>query len=96
MAVLQIVKFNLKSSDSLEAFIALNQRFQDEVAPHIPGLERRESSISGDGKATLFIKYRDMESATAGPKADSGNPIANDFMSMVDMSSMSAEFFPLI
>lgn len=96
MAVLQIVKFNINSDVNRDDFLALNKRFQEEVAPHLPGLERRESSVSEDGKVMLVLRYESMETATAGPKSDAGNPIANEFMTMVDMSTMSAEFYPIV
>ncbi len=96
MAVLQIVKFNINSDVNRDDFLALNKRFQDEVAPHLPGLERRESSVSDDGKVMLVLRYESMETATAGPKADAGNEVAQKFMTMVDMSTMSAEFYPIV
>ena len=95
-AVMQVVKFSIKSDVNRDDFLALNQRFQNEVASELPGLERRESTVSEDGKVMLFLRYQDMASATVGPKADAGNEVAQQVMTMVDMSTMSAEFYPLV
>lgn len=95
MAVLQIVRFRAKADVSDDDMLAINERFQREVAPTLPGLERRESTRSDDGEWVLVLRYADMESAAGGAARDT-SPVALEFMSRIDMSSMSASFLPVV
>lgn len=95
MPVLQFVRFRPRPEVSAEEMLAVNARFQREVAPTLPGLQRREATIADDGEWTLVLRYEDMASATAGPREDTG-PIAQEFMSKIDMTTMSAAFLPIV
>jgi len=95
MAVLQIVRFKAKSDVTTDEMIALNERFQREVAPTLQGLERREATLTADGDWVLVLRYSTMEDATAGPGRDT-SPVAMEFMTKIDMSSMSASFHPIV
>ena len=95
MAVLQLVRFRARPEVSDEEMLAVNERFQREVAPTLPGLERREATRSEDGEWLLVLRYADLEQATAGPRADTG-PVAQEFMAKIDMSTMSASFLPVV
>lgn len=90
-AVIQIVRFHPKPDVAHEDMIALNERFQREVAPKLPGLERREACVTDDGEWVLALRYSSMDLATA-PPADHGMEIAGSFMQMIDMPTMSASF----
>lgn len=94
MAVLQIVRFRAKPDVTDQEMLAINQRFQREVAPTLPGLERREATRNEDGNWVLVLRYSDMDQAVGGPARDT-SPIALEFMSKIDMSSMSASFHPI-
>ncbi|HKE98221.1 MAG TPA: hypothetical protein VKG45_04730 [Actinomycetes bacterium] len=95
MAVLQIVRFRPRSGVDGARMREVNERFQREVTPTLPGLERREGTVSEDGEWTLVLRYQDMDSATRGPQADTG-PIAREFMSLIDMATMSATFHTVV
>jgi hypothetical protein len=95
MAVLQLVRFRQRHDVADEDMMAVNERFQREVTPTLPGLQRREATRSDDGEWLLVLRYADMDSATRGPQADTG-PIAQEFMSKIDMSTMSASFHPVV
>jgi|SRR5262245_26101975 len=96
MAVLQIVRFRPRPDVDGARMREVNERFQREVTPTLPGLERREGTVGEDGDEwTLVLRYRDMDSATRGPQADTG-PIAREFMSLIDMASMSATFHTVV
>ena len=90
MAVIEIVKFHTKAGTDEAAFAALNERFQREIAPQLPGLERREAAKGADGEWLLVLRYRDMESAKRGPQLDRGMEVAGAFISMIDMPTMSS------
>jgi len=95
MSALQIVRFRTKSDVADPDVVAINERFQREIAPVLPGLERREAARTADGEWVLVLRYVDMETATA-PPADHGMEIAGALMSMIDMSTMSAEFLTVV
>lgn len=95
MAVVDIVRFRLKDDTDVEAFRALNERFQREIAPTLPGLERREATIGADGEWLLVLRYQDLESATRGPAADT-SPLAGAFMDAIDPASMSMAHYEVV
>jgi hypothetical protein len=95
MAVLQIVRFRAKPDVTDEEMIAVNERFQREVAPALPGLERREASRTEDGEWVLVLRYADMTHAAGGAARDT-SPVAQEFMSKIDLTSMSASFHPVM
>ncbi len=95
MAVLQIVRFRAKPEVTDEEMLAVNERFQREVAPTLPGLERREATRDADGEWVLVLRYADMDHAAGGAARDT-SPVALEFMSKIDMTSMSASFHPVV
>lgn len=95
MAVLQLVTFRAQPNVTTDEMLAINERFQQEVAPTLPGLERREATLSDDGQWLLVLRYSSMDDAMAGPGRDT-SPVAMEFMSKIDMSTMSASFHPVI
>ncbi len=95
MAVLQIVRFHARSDVPVEEMLAINERFQREVVPTLPGLRRREATRNEDGEWMLVLRYDDMEHAAGGAARDTST-VAAEFMSKIDMSSMSASFHPVV
>jgi len=95
MAVLQLVRFRARSGVEANEMMAINERFQREVAPTLPGLERREATLSDEGEWLLVLRYSTLEEATAGPARDT-SPVAMEFMSKIDMSTMSASFHNVV
>jgi len=61
MAVLQIVRFRAKPEVSDAEMLQVNERFQREVAPNLPGLERREATRTDTGDWVLVLRYADMD-----------------------------------
>ncbi|MGV8909070.1 MAG: hypothetical protein ACOH1Y_08805, partial [Propionicimonas sp.] len=64
MAALQIVRFRTNPDVTEADIVAINERFQREIAPILPGLERREAARTADGDWVLVLRYVDMEAAT--------------------------------
>ena len=69
MAVIELVRFRVNDGVDEDAFRALNDRFQREVVPTLPGLERREATRAEGGEWLLVLRYADMASAERGPQA---------------------------
>ena len=95
MATLQIVRFKVKDGMNDSDFRALNERFQREVAPTLPGLLRREAAVGSDGVWTLVLRYADMESAHKAGRSDTSD-ISQKFTGFIDMSTMSASFHDIV
>ena len=95
MAVLQIVRFRAKPEVSDEEMLQVNERFQREVAPSLPGLERREAPRPDSGDWVLVLRYADMDHAAGGAARDT-SPVAMEFMSKIDMATLSASFHPVV
>jgi hypothetical protein len=95
LATIQIVKFRLATGTDPDAFRALNERFQREIAPTLLGLERREATVGPDGEWVLVLRYADIEHAKKAGRSDTSET-AQSFMKMIDMSSMSASFTEIV
>lgn len=93
MAALQIVRFRTKPDVAEPDVVGINERFQREVAPVLPGLKRREATRTADGGWVLVLRH--MEAATA-PPGDHGMDVAGKRFSMIDMSTMSSEFLTIV
>lgn len=94
MATIQIVRFHVNEGMDDGEFRALNERFQREVAPKLPGLVRREATVSADGEWVLVLRYTDMESAHNAGRSDTSD-VSQKFMKFIDMSTMSAAFYEI-
>lgn len=92
MAAIQIVRFKLAPNVDQADFRALNERFQREVAPKLVGLERREATVGEGGEWMLVLRYRDIDAAKKAGKSDTSD-ISQKFMTMIDMTTMSASFY---
>ena len=88
MAVIEIVRFRSKAGVHEAELAGINERFQREVAPTLPGLERREATRTEDGEWVLILRYRDAESAARAMGADTSE-VSGQLMSMIDMATMS-------
>ncbi len=95
MAVIQLVRFRLAAGVGEDQFRALNERFQREVVPKLPGLKRREATRAADGEWVLVLRYADLESAQKAGKSDTSD-ISQSFMKMIDMKTMSASFSEIV
>lgn len=95
MAVIELVRFRVNDGVDEREFRALNERFQRDVVPTLPGLERREATLAEDGEWMLVLRYADMASAQRGPQADTSE-LSGQFIAMVDMATMSAARYEIV
>lgn len=95
MATIQIVRFRLNEGMDVNEFKALNERFQREVVPTLPGLVRREATVSAEGEWVLVLRYTDEESAHKAGRSDTSD-ISQKFMAFINMSAMSVQFLDIV
>ena len=88
MAVIEIVRFRTKAGTDEKEMAKVNERFQREVAPVLPGLERREATRTGDGEWLLVLRYRDSDSANRAMGSDTSE-VSGRLMAMIDMATLS-------
>ncbi|MEI7745291.1 MAG: hypothetical protein WCK58_16270 [Chloroflexota bacterium] len=88
MAVLEIVRFRARAGVDEAELARVNERFQREVAPLLPGLERREATRTEDGEWVLVLRYRDAGSAARAMGSDTSE-VSGQLMTMIDMATMS-------
>ena len=88
MAVIEIVRFRPKPGVADEDMAKVNERFQREVAPVLPGLERREATRTDDGEWVLVLRYGDGESAARAMGSDTSE-VSGRLMSLIDMATLS-------
>jgi hypothetical protein len=93
-AVIHTIRFRIKDGVEPAEALAVNERFQREVAPTLPGLERREAAVAADGEWLLINRYQTLETAQA-RNAASG-PAAEAMMAMIDPTTMSSSFATVI
>ncbi len=95
MAVIEIVKLRLKDGVDEAEFRVINERFQKEVVPTLPGLQRREATRSPEGEWLLVLRYVDMDSATRAMQADTSD-VSHKLISFIDMGSMSVGHYEIV
>lgn len=95
MAVIETVQFRLNAGVDENEFYSLNERFQKEVVPTLPGLQRREATRSPEGEWLLVLRYADMQSANRAMQADTSD-VSRKFISLIDMSSMAAKRYEIV
>lgn len=95
MAVIETVQFRLKEGVDEAEFHMINERFQREVVPVLPGLQRREATCSPEGTWLLVLRYADMESATRAMQTDTSD-VSHKLISLIDMSTMAVGHYQLI
>ncbi len=95
MAVIETVAFQLKEGTNTQEFEQLNQRFQQEIVPILPGLLRREATRNEKGEWLLVLRYKDMDSAAKAMQSDTSD-LSQRFMGYIDMSSLKVDHYELI
>ena len=95
MAVIETVRLRLKNGVDEDEFRAVNEHFQQEVVPKLPGLQRREATRSSEGEWLLVLRYADMESALKAMQADTSD-VSQKLISLIDMNSMSVGHYEII
>ncbi|MGH9079774.1 MAG: hypothetical protein ACRDYE_06830 [Acidimicrobiales bacterium] len=89
--VIEIMRFRLAlHADSL-AFEAADRRVQIEFAYQQPGLLRRTVARAADGEWVAIDLWRSSQEAERGAEAWELDPVAADFMSFVDVDSVSVD-----
>ncbi len=95
MAAIQIIRFRLAEGTDESTFRAVNERFQREIAPTLPGLERREATVADDGEWVLVLRYAGAEDAGRARAGDTSE-VSRAFVAGIDMSTMSSTVLEVV
>jgi hypothetical protein len=94
--VIEMLVFSLADSADEAAFLACDERVQAEFAYQQPGLLRRTTARGHPGSWAVFDIWASVEAADAGDARWNADPLAQEFMSYVDRTTIrSARFFEL-
>jgi len=91
--VIEILTFRLASGVEGTAFMALDARIHTEVAYQQPGLLRRTSGRSSDGRWLVLQVWTTSDAASAGRRALDESKLGAALEAMIDADSIHAERF---
>lgn len=92
--VIEIVTMNLAEGVSAEAFEPVDMAIENEHVSQQPGFISRQAAFS-DGKWAVVVNWESAEAAQASMDSFASAPAAEQFMSMIDASTMSMTRYEL-
>jgi hypothetical protein len=91
--MIEISKFRLMGDVAPEVFLEENADFQQRFAYQQRGLLRRTVASGLDGEWVAITWWRSMNDARRSTSDAMTSPVAIEFSSLVDRSSISTEYF---
>jgi hypothetical protein len=91
--VIEVSKFRLLPDVSAEGFLEQNTDFQQNFVYQQAGLVRRTLASGLDGEWVSITWWRSMNDARGAATAALTSPVALEFRSWLDVSSIATEFF---
>jgi hypothetical protein len=89
--VIEIMRFRLRPGVDEAAFLAADRRVQEEFAYQQPGLGRRTTARDADGNWIVIDLWRSAGDADACDTRWDTDEIAQQFMALVDLPSVTVE-----
>jgi len=89
--VIEILRFRLSPGADEEAFLAADRWLQTEFAYQQPGMLRRTTARGDDGSWIVIDLWRSAVDADACDARWEHDPVALEFMGLLDRSSVSTE-----
>lgn len=87
------MRFRLRPGGDEAAFLAADRRVQEDFAYQQPGLLRRTTARSTDGNWIVIDLWRSAADADACDARWEHDPVAQEFMALVDQSSVAVQRF---
>jgi hypothetical protein len=91
--VIEIMRFRLMPEAGREDFLAADKRLQSDFAYRQPGLLRRTTAEGDEGQWIVIDLWASIEDADRCAVRWKADPVAQDFMGLVDPSSVVVERF---
>ncbi len=91
IAILEVVRLTLRPGVVHEAFLAASERFSAEVAPFVPGMQRRELCRTGEGEYLLVVRFASERDRAQMSAFASARPAAAAFSALIDMGQIAIE-----
>jgi hypothetical protein len=89
--VIEIMRFRLLPGADEGAFLAADRRVQEEFAYQQPGMLRRTTARGDDGSWIVVDVWRSAEDADACDARWEQDPVTQQFMALIDRSSVGTE-----
>lgn len=98
MAVVEIASFRLKADADQERFLVANGKVARDYVEHQPGYEpgSRVVARSDDGDWVVIVHWASIAAAEASMARFVGDPATQDFVSAIDMETMSMRRFTVV
>ena len=93
MAVIEVARFRLRSDADAAAFSTQDRKVHDGYITQQPGFLDRESGVADDGEWVVVVHWDTPDDADASMQKFETDPLAADFMALVDPSTMSMKRF---
>ena len=88
--VVEVITFKLKPSVTAESFWKCDEGVEADYTSKQPGFINRESGYSGaDGEVAVVVRWTTTAAADASMKKFMGDPSVQDFVGMIDATTMS-------
>lgn len=91
--MIEILRFRLGPDTDEAIFLAADRRVQEEFAYHQPGLLRRTTARGQDGNWIVIDLWRSSSDADACDARWERDPVAQQFMDLLDRQSVTVERF---
>ncbi len=91
MSVIETITLRLADGASPDAFAAANARVESEYLPLQPGYNpgSRVSTVDGEGRWTISLRWDSARDADASMASFMDSPATQDYLALVDSSSMT-------
>ena len=86
--VIEIASFKLKNGVTYEAFAPLDKQVEAQHVSRQPGFISRYSAKGNNGDWVVVVHWASEKDAEASMNSFSSSPLAGDFMSKIDLSTM--------
>jgi hypothetical protein len=93
MTVIEIMTFRLLPDIEPEAFIAADAVVQSDFSYQQPGIVRRTIANADDGTWLIHTIWDSDEAAAAGSKAFSATDLCNDFVALIDGTTINVRTY---
>jgi hypothetical protein len=96
MSTFETIKFRLLDGVDESYFLQVNRRVQEEYMAKRPGFRTRQTARADDGEWFVLVQWASSDEADATMKSFFGAPETQDFLAVVDKTSVSSGRYELV
>ncbi len=96
MSVIEIAHVRLAPGATHEQFVEQNRVVETDYIPDQPGFLSRELAAGEGGEYIVVVHWSTVEDADASMARFATDPAAQDFMALIDATTMSMERYQIV